>query len=396
MQCPPSCPNGSTDKVDMKHAVLLTLCLTPVVLSLAACGGGDDEVATEDTMATAAEAESETANAAGGGLAKTLAARATINRPRVSPSPAPAPAPATAAGASVAERIAAATATAQSSTNACAPVRPFYWEIGSRDGKQASGSVNSTSSTVTVTSTMPITLASASKWIYGAYVAQKRNGVLSSDDRAFLSMRRGYNSFESCLQNQTVAACQAYGTNGVYTASTDNKFDYGGGHMQKHASSLMGLGAMNSKTLAGAIQSQIGTDVKLAYSSPQLAGGGIASPAAYALFLRKLLTGQLVMGNLLGSNPVCTNKLTCGTTQAIFAPIPPTESWHYSVGHWVEDDPVLGDGAFSSPGAFGFYPWIDASRTTYGVLARVAPMGAFDSVQCGRLIRKAWTSATAL
>ncbi|HSV60589.1 MAG TPA: hypothetical protein VLJ19_16965 [Variovorax sp.] len=385
----------------MKHAVLLTLCLTPVVLSLAACGGGDDEVATEDTMATAAEAESETANAAGGGLAKALAARATINRPRVSPSPAPAPAPAPAPspalapGASVAERISAATATAQSSTNACAPVRPFYWEIGNHDGKQASGSVNSSSSTATVMSTTPMTLASASKWIYGAYVAQKRNGVLSSDDRAYLGMRRGYNSFESCLQNQTVDSCLAYGTNGVYTASTDNKFDYGGGHMQKHAS-LMGLGAMNNKTLTSAIQGQIGTDVKVSFTSPQVAGGGFGTADAYAKFLRKLLTGQLVMGNLLGSNPVCTNKLTCGTTQAIFAPIPPTESWHYSVGHWVEDDPVLGDGAFSSPGAFGFYPWIDASRTSYGVLARMAPMGAFTSVQCGRLIRKAWTSATAL
>jgi hypothetical protein len=61
---------------------------------------------------------------------------------------------------------------------------------------------------------------------------------------------------------------------------------------------------------------------------------------------------------------VCTNPRTCA--QAVFAPLPPNESWHHSVGHWVEDDPVVGDGAFSSPGAFGFYPWVDASRTHYG------------------------------
>jgi len=32
----------------------------------------------------------------------------------------------------------------------------------------------------------------------------------------------------------------------------------------------------------------------------------------------------------------------------------------------------VGDGAFSSPGAFGFYPWIDRTKTNYGVLARSA------------------------
>ena len=37
---------------------------------------------------------------------------------------------------------------------------------------------------------------------------------------------------------------------------------------------------------------------------------------------------------------------------------------------------MAGDGAFSSPGLFGFYPWIDAGKTYYGVLARYDPTGA--------------------
>ena len=66
-------------------------------------------------------------------------------------------------------------------------------------------------------------------------------------------------------------------------------------------------------------------------------------------------------------------------------------SWHYSLGHWVEDDPAVGDGAFSSPGAFWFYPWIDQSKTYYGIVARKDHAGsAVDSVNCGREIRKAW------
>ena len=49
--------------------------------------------------------------------------------------------------------------------------------------------------------------------------------------------------------------------------------------------------------------------------------------------------------------------------------------------------------AFSSPGAFGFYPWIDAGKTTYGIVARADMGGAIPSVYCGRLIRKAWMTA---
>jgi hypothetical protein len=130
--------------------------------------------------------------------------------------------------------------------------------------------------------------------------------------------------------------------------------------MEKHAS-LMGLGAMNNTALAVAIQGQIGTDVKIAYSQPQLAGGIFTSADTYTRFLRKVIEGQLRISALLGSHPVCTNPRTCA--QAVFAPLPPNESWHHSVGHWVEDDPAVGDGAFSSPGAFGFYPWVDAVRS---------------------------------
>jgi hypothetical protein len=54
----------------------------------------------------------------------------------------------------------------------------------------------------------------------------------------------------------------------------------------------------------------------------------------------------------------------------------------------------VGDGAFSSPGALGFYPWIDASKRWYGILARRAPgpegNQGYLSARCGRQIRKAW------
>jgi hypothetical protein len=305
-------------------------------------------------------------------------------------SSAPPPTP----GPDTAQRSQAASATAASSSNACAAILPFYWEIGDAGGRLAGASVNTAASSTTYDASSPLNIASASKWLYAAYVVERRVGALTAEDIRFLNFQSGYTSFIACSPGQTVDACLATSTNGDYTAANDGKFFYGGGHMQKHAS-LIGLGALGSAALASEIRVQLGTDIVLGYVQPQPAGGVRTTPDDYARFLRKLLGGTLKMGAALGSHPVCTNPLTCAS--AVSTPVPPTESWHYSVGHWVEDDPAVGDGAFSSAGAFGFYPWVDASRQHYGIVARqVSQLGAgFDSAFCGRLIRKAWLSGVA-
>ena len=294
-------------------------------------------------------------------------------------------------GTSDQQRIQAATITAERNSQ-CTAIRPFYWEVGDRNSAMASGSVNSSTDPKVYTASSVLSIASASKWIYGTYVVQKRAAALSSDDFKYLNFESGYTNFTECLTTQTVAQCDAYQTNGVYTPANDGRFFYDGGHMERHAV-LMGLGDMNNAALGAEVRSALGSDVTLAYSQPQLAGGVYLTPSAYALMLRKILAGQLLMGSMLGAHPVCTNPKNCASSA--FAPIPSNESWHYSIGHWVEDDPVVGDGAFSSPGAFGFYPWIDASKTYYGVVARSDSAGALDSVDCGRLVRKAWVTGVA-
>ena len=89
-----------------------------------------------------------------------------------------------------------------------------------------------------------------------------------------------------------------------------------------------------------------------------------------------------------GPAPVCTNPHSCAT--AVYSPIP-SEDVHDSIGHWVEDDPTLGDGAFSSAGAFGFYPWISQDRTTWGVLARFSP--TFNGAKGGGVV-DVWAADT--
>ena len=99
------------------------------------------------------------------------------------------------------------------------------------------------------------------------------------------------------------------------------------------------------------------------------------------------------MLNSLGTHRVCANPDAAGC-DAIASPISGTEDWGYSLGHWVEDDPVVGDGAYSSPGAFGFYPWISGDKSLYGILARedADSTAGFKSALCGRLIRQAWVT----
>jgi len=347
---------------------LLPLCL---VVLLAACGGGDESP--EGPTQAAAESEAADAQAADAQAQSSDTRRHAL-------------------ALSDSQRITAATSTANSSSNACSLVRPFYWEIGAATTRLATGSVKSATSTTTYTANTPMALASASKWLYASYVAQKRGGQLTASDIKYLNFRSGYtNMYTACTATQSVDSCLAANGNGVYNASTDNRFYYGSGHMQKHAS-LMGVGALAPKALGLEVQAQLGTDILMGYNQPALAIGAYATPDAYARFLRKLLGGQLKMSSLLGSNKVCTSPGVCGTSQALLSPV--SNAWHYSVGHWVEDD-ASGDGAFNSLGALGFYPWIDASKTYYGVLARMAEGGMDSSKQCGQLIRKAWLSGTA-
>ncbi|MBI3369795.1 MAG: hypothetical protein HY021_15485 [Burkholderiales bacterium] len=302
-------------------------------------------------------------------------------------------------GPDLATRIQAAASTAQSRVNSCAPIQPFYWEIGDKAQRLAGGSVNAAGSGVSYDASTAMSIASASKWLYGAYVAERRGGALSAEDIQFLNFRSGYTNFpfSGCNPGDSVASCVARGSNGVQTPAYIGSFFYSGGHMEKHASLPapgMALGALDNTTLANEMRRVLGTEIDFSYTQPQLAGGVRTSARDYAVFLRKLLNNQLKLSTLLGSNPVCTNPATCAA--AVYSPTPTGVSWHYSLGHWVEDDPASGDGAFSSAGAFGFYPWIDAGKSHYGIVARVDLAGSgFESAACGAQIRGAWLSGIA-
>ncbi len=283
------------------------------------------------------------------------------------------------------QRTAAAHATAETNDQ-CRAVQPLYWSIGDAHGVLAGDSVGSHAPSATT----PMPIASASKLVYAAFVAQQRRGQLNDEDVRYLTFTSGYTNFRNCRRGQTIAQCDSMRGNGEHDPANDGRFFYNGGHMEHHAV-LDGLGGLDDAGLARAVNDALGTSFR--YLQPQLAGGISTSAADYGEFLRRIVDGQLQMKSLLGTHAVCTNPKTCSTAAA--SPFTAADV-HYSIGHWVEDDPA-GDGAFSSAGAFGFYPWISRDKTTWGVLARFAP--ALDgakagaaSLMCGRQIRAAWVS----
>ncbi len=297
---------------------------------------------------------------------------------------------------SATDRGAAATATATNNA-LCTAIQPFYWEIGDASSVFVSGSIGTSPPDATTV----MAIASASKWLFGGYAIEKMT-TPTTESIPFLNFTSGYNGLmnDVCPSQGTIDDCLA-GATGAQDASAIGKFYYNGAHLEKLASN-MGLGAMKNAELATEVRSQIGTEIVINYSQPQPAGGVYTSADQYRLFLRKLLIASptpLRLGALLAADTVCTNPATCPT--AVSSPIPGNsgadESWHYGLAHWIEDDAVVGDGAFSSAGAFGFYPWVDATRTIYGVLARRGSAGnaGYHSAQCGRLIRKAWVTGVA-
>lgn len=304
-------------------------------------------------------------------------------------------------GATRADRVAAATATAKANP-ACSAglLGPFYWEIGNKSGRLASGSLGHRSASEKVTAATEINIASASKWLYAAYVVEKHGDAESN--RPSLTLTSGYSNFRStlCPAEGTVSDCHAGAVN--IAEARDRIFHYDGGHLQKNAQAL-GLGSLVNATLPAEIESGIGSDIALSYVQPVLAGGAAVSASQYAIFLRKLLKDSaqpLRLGSLLGSHAVCTYpSASCVASELTAVP----EAWHYSLGHWVEDDPNTTPSlnfAYSSPGSFGFYPWIGMTRALYGIVARenqayTAGDQAYLSIQCGRMIRLAWVTGVA-
>lgn len=202
-------------------------------------------------------------------------------------------------------------------------------------------------------------------------------------------MQAGYTSFAAidCALSRTVHECFLAGSNSNVTSENIGKFYYSGGHFQ-HWGEENGLGLMGVLKLTAEYKCLLGDDLDFNFVLPQLAAMISTTGEVYGKFLRKLMKNELRLGPLLGTETVCTLPEIC--EGAVDSPVP--ENWNYSLAHWVESE----DGAFSSPGYYGFYPCNSANKAGYGVLAhqdKSGPNVYWQSVKCGQEIRKAYDQA---
>lgn len=274
----------------------------------------------------------------------------------------------------------------------CQHLGDYYWEIGDAGGVLMRGQQGQR-----IGANKTVRLASASKWVFGAYVLERAKGKPTPAEIEALTMRSGYDGLNPllCNHNDTVQSCFERGRNATFTPGHVGRFSYNGGHDQKLLIDL-GLGRADAEALNNDLDRQLantpglrdgGQPLGIRYLAPEPAGGMIATPSGYGQFLRRLIRGEYQLGKMLGQHAVCTEPGTCPTAVST----PAAQPWHYALNYWIEDQPG-GDGAFSSAGAFGFYPWITADKRYYGMLVRetLGPRAYVRSAACGALIRRAF------
>lgn len=282
----------------------------------------------------------------------------------------------------------------------CNSIGDFYWVIGDETGKLLDGKKG-----VTFNEDSRVPIFSASKMVFGAYVLEKIQGKNNLTD----ALERGLN-FTSGQVDPANAFCNPADTvSSCYTKSYKNSFSqadfnnrtfrYGSGHMQSIASDLqLGIADKTIATLGGTINSILNFDSELSYISgftiklgplpltqktgPLLAAGIQTNAKSYEKFLTQIVDGtHQYFKDALGHKSVYTTN--CSGDHCLM----------YSMGHWVEND---FDGAYSSMGAMGFYPWISKSKTYWGIVVRhdnivvAGQDNAKESQVCGQQIRKSF------
>lgn len=283
----------------------------------------------------------------------------------------------------------------------CKKLGDFYWEIGDSKGKVISGAEGKIYNADT-----KMKIASASKWLFGAYVFEILKGHVSDEQKEFLQMRSGYTNMSnvSCLRDKikTVKDCFlaelkmrklfGQGSNAALVSENKGKFYYNGAHAQALAvKEEMGLADKNNAALAQAVQGALKLE-NISYFFPQLAGGVQTSAATYAAFLRNLMNDKYFLGKTLPSeNGVCANS-SCGFKDVVESPVPDHLPWWYANHYWIEKSNKGVVEAYSSPGVFGFYPWISSDKKYYGIIAREgsARERGMKSISCGHSIRGAF------
>jgi CubicO group peptidase (beta-lactamase class C family) len=249
-----------------------------------------------------------------------------------------------------------------------------------------------------------VAVASASKMVSGlAILRLVDQGFLSLDSttgavlgwtgpqadvtlRQLLSFTSGLPPEADCTHDHfvTLADCVATISTLDPVAAPGTRFDYGSTHL--HVAARMAE-VVTGEPWAAIFEAQIkvplglGADAlyysapreALGTSNPLIAGGLRATMDEYARVLQLEFSRGLYGGNRLLPDALFTEQ---GTEPFPDAEIgnSPVESlgldFHYGLTAWLEcPPPAVNCGVLSSPGAFGFTPWVDRDGGYYAMIA---------------------------
>jgi hypothetical protein len=275
----------------------------------------------------------------------------------------------------------------------CKNVGDYYFSIGDRHGVLLKGYRGQSQRATT-----PVKYASASKWIFSALALEMKKGRLNWSLISGLNFTSGFTRFKvgACSPQKTLGDCFQQRDFSKRNRNEFAKFNYHPGHMLKLASRDLGMADHSLEQMDRQIKRNLGRDLNMNFSNFNPAGAIRGDAHSYERFLKRLTNGDYYLSDQLGQYSVCADAKKCRDT-VVYSLQFPGQNWDYSLGHWVEgageSRPV-----FSSPGAHGFYPWIDSSSNHWGVFSRQTKGsgGARGSVGCGQKIREAFMKSMGL
>jgi CubicO group peptidase (beta-lactamase class C family) len=165
------------------------------------------------------------------------------------------------------------------------------------------------------------------------------------------------------------------------TAVPGTRFDYGSTHLAVAARMAEAVTGSSWKALfAAQIRDPLGLPPDIEYyanplwpvatDNPLLAGGLIVSMNEYERFLRLVFHKGQWQGNQLIAPGIFDTQAKAPYPDAVIGQSPSqlTEV-RYGLTAWLEcATPATGCSTLSSPGAFGFTPWIDRENRYYAIL----------------------------
>jgi len=191
----------------------------------------------------------------------------------------------------------------------------------------------------------------------------------------------------------------------TYTDGIDTRpgeaFSYGPEHMQIAALMARSVTGIDLKEIIRRnVLDPVGVSQDMAFAeelgdNPRYSGGMNASADDYALVLTELLSGDLI-SNIDG---FLTDRTINSRINFTLPAIENTQlDWHYGFGFWKECDfnpyqqSCSVERIISSPGAFGFLPWVDFENGYWAILAMQEPLGlgrspSTDSVELEQVLQ---------